>query len=66
MGIHNALAGPKRFWVRCLGPRMPEHFFWSRDKCSNRRCEKCEKVVAGLVVAEQYEKPVRLLLDDEG
>ncbi len=64
MGIHNAVAGPKRWYVRCLGPGQPEHFFWSRDKCKNRRCPKCEKAVAMLVISENYENPVRLLLDD--
>ncbi len=35
---------PTRVQVRCLGPG-PEHSFWSRDKCDNRICPKCARVI---------------------
>lgn len=35
-----------RMLVRCLGPILPEHSFYSVDKCCNRICSRCAPLVA--------------------
>ena len=44
--------------VRCLGPNLDEHTFYSRDRVKVRMCERCRRKVQSMGVSVRDE-PLR-------